>query len=1107
MGLHFLIGPSMDDNAQETCRRALACAAAGSPVFLLVPEWASLTAEQRLVALHPRHVVSGVTAAGFSRLALRVFEELGLPERVFLDDNGKNLLLAQTINGHLDDLAFFSRKAVVRPGFIRECKSLFSEFLQCRITPDILNGLTKAPAAGPLFARKMGDLALLYQAFLDRLEEEYTTAELQMEALAARLEQSEVLKRTHVFVEGYHFFSPLQMAVLQGLMRTCPEVTVVLTLPGEALLGVPRETDLFAGTRRVYEQLSHLAEKEQIRWYEPERVPAGPKPEDLTYLAEHYGRPAAVFSGAVTHVETGVATDPRMEVKALVSHILHRVHDGARYHDMAVIMGDAETYAPLLEEAFADSGLPLFVDRQEAIRQTPGFRFVFAALSASVRDYSYETAFELFKSGFLPVTEEEIFRLENFCLACGIRGASSYAKPFAGRFERWDAEELAALDETRGRLWDVMAGFHEAMKGQKPGAVRVQAVRDLLSSVDMAGCMERLAAEREKEGDHTRALRLRQTMDKWEELLSQVETLLGGWQTDAASFAELLEAGCADLKVAVVPPVIDRIVAGDMIRTRLDRVKEVFLIGADDGHFPAPISSEGMLTERDRQVFFASDVELSESRRREALAQPYYVFLALTKPTERLTVTYSETSADGKPQRASMVFGELKALFGPLALHPVEPGKLLTAPSTLPAFADGLRQAAAEEEVPDGFKDLAAWYLGAEAYADIARGLIAAAFVRHEDEVLPPASARTVAEGVTSVSRLEKYGNCPYSWFLQYGLGLRERKAFERSKRDIGTIAHAAMEQLVRLLTQDDRQIASYSDEERLTLARTAVRQAAADMQRELYLEGPGTAFAAEEVAGMLSRALWVIGEQQKRGRYRPFAFEQRFLPGSRKDDVLLRGQIDRVDVAEAADSVAVNVHDYKTGQTTLDYGLIAEGLQMQLVLYLEEAMRMAAAAFPGKLIVPGGIYYDALHDGFVEPPKDEADLEKKRLAKGKLSGIAVTDENIISRLEPTPAKGSSEIVKNLRYEDHKALMDRQPVTAERMQELIRYVRGKAEETVASIEAGQIPVRPVDHAGSRPCRYCPYLSVCGFDRRIDGFAGRTVGKLDAEAFWKMIGGE
>lgn len=147
------------------------------------------------------------------------------------------------------------------------------------------------------------------------------------------------------------------------------------------------------------------------------------------------------------------------------------------------------------------------------------------------------------------------------------------------------------------------------------------------------------------------------------ELFDKFVALLGEEPVGLSEYCKLLDAGLEEARVGVIPPSVDQVVAGDMQRTRLKDIRALFFVGANDCFLPGALLRTGLLSERDREKFRQADHALSAGGKEKAYVQKFYLYMNLTKPSEKLKVYYSKVSADGKALRPSYLIQELLRLY------------------------------------------------------------------------------------------------------------------------------------------------------------------------------------------------------------------------------------------------------------------------------------------------------------------------------------------------------------------------------------------------------------------------------------------------------------
>lgn len=147
------------------------------------------------------------------------------------------------------------------------------------------------------------------------------------------------------------------------------------------------------------------------------------------------------------------------------------------------------------------------------------------------------------------------------------------------------------------------------------------------------------------------------------ELFERLYELLGTEAVSRKEYLEILSAGLSELKVGMIPAGADRVVAGDLKRTRLSGIRALFFVGVNEGVVPADTGKGGILTEQEREILKRNDLELAPTAREEGFMQRFYLYLMMTKPSELLTLSYPVPSASGKTLRPSSLIGQMKKRF------------------------------------------------------------------------------------------------------------------------------------------------------------------------------------------------------------------------------------------------------------------------------------------------------------------------------------------------------------------------------------------------------------------------------------------------------------
>jgi ATP-dependent helicase/DNAse subunit B len=192
-----------------------------------------------------------------------------------------------------------------------------------------------------------------------------------------------------------------------------------------------------------------------------------------------------------------------------------------------------------------------------------------------------------------------------------------------------------------------------------------------------------------------------------------------------------------------------------------------------------------------------------------------------------------------------------------------------------------------------------------------------------------------------SASRLESYGNCPFEFFIAYGLELEPREEAEEGfdVRMLGSMLHKILEE-------------HYSGRPLHETAQKVFADAPAE-----YGFRP-TALWTQQQAELLRVLEKTIVELDKVSQgFTPHTMEARFGMGqpslvfnTSAGEVRLHGYIDRLD---AAPDGTLRVIDYKAGSAAISLSDLKEGRRLQLPIYA-----LAARDALGLGEISGGFYW-----------------------------------------------------------------------------------------------------------------------------------------------------
>lgn len=1099
--------------------------------LVVVPDQFTMQTQKEMVFAHPRGGIMNIDVLSFGRLAHRIFEEVGGNEKPVLDDTGKSLILRKLAEKRAEELKAFG-KNLNRQGYIHEIKSMLSEFMQYGISLPKLEEMIRCCEGRGLLHQKLVDLQVLYKDFLSYINEKYITTEETLERVCRVLHKSEIVKDSVVVFDGFTGFTPIQNQLIQALLPITKEVIVTVTIDRrENPFVLDGEQKLFYLSKKTIQSLNALAKEVNvergddvllmdtpvIRYLENEAL-AHLEDNLFRYPAKEYCLPDNIAAEERTVRVLECAT-PKEEVKqmSLCMDELIRKNNWC-YRDFAVVTGDLTTYAPYIETRFEQSDIPYFMDQTRGIVLNPVIEFIKSALNIVLYDFKCEHVMHYLRSGMSSFTMDEADEFENFILAKNINGRKKYEKIFTGNSKEVTEREVAKLlhlNEMRVKLFEELAPLLDM---NKITSDMVEKLYDFLVQSNVEEKLQGYADMFLENGDIVKEKEYRQIYGLIMDLLDQVISLIGEDPITLKEFKEILEAGFGEIQVGSIPQNVDRVVVGDIERTRLKSVKVLFFLGVNDGNIPKSAGSGGLISDLDRQFIMEQGFELAPTPRQQMFIQRLYLYMNMTKPTHQLILSYAAMGSDGKSIRPSYLIETLKKLYPNLIIEKPQQRNELCQLGTyrdgLELFGQKIRIFCETGEITGDIADL---YTALSANADTREPvsqLMQYAFFRYAGNPLTAHVAKLLygEEIQNSVSRLETFARCAYAHFLQYGMQLREREGFEFEAVDLGNVFHGVLESFSAKLEEENTDWLHFTKEQGEQWIEEVIEDQSVAYKDSVLYSNARNRYAILRITRILKKTVFSLQRQLRKGMFTPKRFEMGFWKQLSKDndndmEMSIRGRIDRIDTCEVDDKVYVKVMDYKSGHKKFDVVSFYYGLQLQLVVYMEQALEKVRKESQNKQVVPAAMLYYAVSDPIVKGQK-LSNEELKALVEKELimRGLVNYEDNICTLLDSDLAKAStsSDVIsvstdKNGDYKSGSEIC-----STEEFEKMSTFVNKKMQEIGSKIRQGDVEKNPYKKAEQTGCTYCAYQGICGFDTRLEGYAMNNITISADEAMGKIM---
>ncbi len=1078
MSLHLVTGTAGSGKTTYLYNETIRMAGNDPPTtyYFIVPEQFSIKTQYDLVLAHPDGGIMNIDVTSLARLAHKAFSVLSGEKHEFLPEIGKSMIIKKVLSDHKDELQIYGRNAR-RAGFVADAKALVSELFQYGVEEKALEEVIRASSDRPLFQKKMTDALTVFRGFKEHLTGGLMTGEGLYDAFAEIAERSGILKDSVILMDGFTGFTPSQYELLRCFMRQCREVYISFTADRTALSGKEmKDYELFRISQISIKKVRELAAEAGCDEAEPvicehDKFSEAP---GLKALEKNIFGHSRIRQSAFGNIVLYNAENAREEARYAAMQVEMLLREGGyRYRDIAIVLSDTERYGELVARELERINVRYFLDRKKSLGENECAGLIATVLRLMEKGADTELLLSFAKNGLSGFDKREVCILENYCLALGIKG-SRFKRPFDRDFVSASGLVITAEEVNRTRA-ALMSTLSRVTGVKKSSALSLNSrVTGLFEKIGLEEKLQRLSEEFTAANDRLRAMEYSRVYEAVTEIFVQLDMFLGDEVMSAGEYREVIEAGLSEARVGLVPRGNEQILVGDIERTRLKDIKVLFLLGASDGSLPKPGSSGGILSERDKGRLEEFGVELSPGMLKKIGRDRFYLYLALTRPDHKLFVTFPGADENGMQLKPSQIVPKIKNLYTDVSVITKK-----DLPEVQRVLSDDLgHEQFLREERDKNVKELAT--------------------APYKREMLTEeTAAKLYGERLQgSISKLETFSNCPFKFFLTYGLQIRVRDEFELGNADFGNVAHDALEHYGKLLRDEGLQWTDVDESRMDAFVERASRETLETYKEGIFTSSDKNAYIAERVRELVGVTVRALTRQLEGSDFEPLAFEQSFKVEG--ENYSLRGKIDRIDICTTG-SKSVKVIDYKSSEHELNITDTYYGLSLQLPVYLKPATELA-----GDNARPAAMLYEQIQNPIVEDrsPMDldseEAVEEAKKdiFKEFKTKGIVNSDLEIIKHLDHSFIDDEAAIKKSVTsVKIPVATIDpakgngffsafSHVATDKEMKTICDLAYSKIKTRSEEIMKGNVAVTPVRKKdGLVPCRYCDYAAVCGFDEK------------------------
>ena len=1100
-------------------------------LIMLVPDQYTFQTEKKLLEYIGEKALLRAEVLSFKRMATRVFDKCGGRAINVIEDSGKNMLIYKLLKDKGEELQYFNRISK-QQGFVGIVSKSITEFKKYNISEEILKE-KELEIENKDLKEKVSDLASIYETFNESLHKGYIDSEDILSILAKKLKECALYNDAEIWVDEFTTFTPQQLEVLKVLAKQCKNVNITLCSDGEIQF-TEGETDIFDVIKNTENRILKMMQENNISYKEPvnlnkKNIYRFKDSKELGHIEKYFfNYPFKIYKDDCKDIRLYKANNNYSEVEWVAQDILKLVRDkGYRYKDIAVVCREIDSYDKITSVIFNEYNIPYFLDKKREILSNPLVVLIISALEILVTNWSYESVFKYVKSGLITLETNFIDKLENYILANGIKGYKWTRDLLTSQDEELTQEEIEIF-EYMEEIRRPIINLYNKIKGDVTVRKYCTALYEFLLEINAFETMDKWLDDFNNKGMQDKIKEYTQVPDIVMDMLDQAVEVLGDEVVDLKTFSKILISGFEEKEIGVIPMALDQVNIGDIARVKGRDVKALYIVGANDGVLPSANKDEGILSDEDRIELKSMGIELASDTRSRVFEEQFMVYTALTIPSNYLMITYPMADFEGKSLRPSIIIPRLKKILPRLK----EESEIfnnnlfndkyhnITAPvPTFNELIEALRREYEKEEIEPYWVETFKWFEENEEFKDRTKIIFNGLNYTNLVEKIPREKIKRLYSNdngrlMFSVSRIEKYAQCPFGYYVKYGLKAKDRKVYEFTAPDLGSFMHDILDQFTNKIRKENILWGDLTKDRCAEIVNELVNSKLKNETNSILNSNKKYQYFSERFKKTITKSVTVISEQMRKGEFDIFKSEFDFgdfkdsdpikleLPS--KETVYLKGRVDRIDKVDLNGETYIRIVDYKSGSKSFDLNELYYGIQIQLLVYLDAILKNSEQILKTQCM-PGGILYFKIDNPIIKSKKalTEEEIQVEVLKKLKMDGLLLKNVELVKSMD-RDMETYSLIIPAAFKKDGDFTSTSSVVTESQFELLRKYVNDKMIEICEEMLSGEVKIEPCKSSKVTYCDYCDYSSICQFDTSIKDNKYKIILRKKKDDLWDAM---
>ena len=1060
----------------------------GKKVILFVPSQARAKAEEEYMKILG---VSGIIGVNVTTISEFIAEETKLfnlhVDENFLSKLDRKIILTQVIKENPELFNVF-KKVKNYPGFLDILDIYMDLFRKSGL--DFKN--LEVSTGDKRTDSKFEEIKNVYNKYFEKMSSKYTDAKDEMDMFLSNISKSswfEDVSSLNVYFDGYNNFSNSEYELIDKIIKMGVNVTFVLNTDIAKIEDIYVSDSIFETVNKTYKRICAICAKNDVALDNIVKYDnVFSQAEDIKYIANN------LFSNeeekrekiSLPSFEFKIHTNIAKEVEAVAKEIATLVKKGYRYSDFAIYTTCPEEYETLISRTFYANNLEIYLAKSKPVSDSILAKYIQGLLNLACYGLNLELVFDLLKQGLTDIDLKDVYMLENYMKEFNV---NKYL--VENSFTLNNLKQTYDLDELNSLKAQVVS-MYDFVKTIKNGSAKdiISAIYSHLVDNNIFNNYDNLVSIVEEEDTKNFESQIWNSIST---IFDSISKVYADEELTIEEFTSIFNLVIKDIKVKTIPATKDRIELVDINVTKTLPKKIGFFIGVTEGKFPKKVDEDILFRDSELEKLKDKNIDIRETTISKLNMGFFNIYETLNNISEKLYVYIPSAEISGKATRKS---------------------SLLTLMSQIANF-EVLGDVTGNSEVKDIFSlhskdELFMWLIKSiynmkdgddislilNVYKYFSEDPVYKDILTYKKNDSNLSSEITDIiyrdEFKTSVSRLELYKKCPFSYFMQYILKVLPNQEAKLNVLELGSFMHGVLEVFSKKIMEKGiswQAILDETQEEILPEYEKVLEEIIYDsIDKNLSKQKQSVKYMVlkRKLINTMKKVIRTVALSYNQSEFKPYDYEIEFKDGSAflpmeidlGDGKVMKliGKIDRVDFLNFRDSMYIRVVDYKSSGKDLKIDKIKEGLSLQLITYMMAFMDNVEKNENIK-VNPAAMVYFNLSDRLVSLSEYYTDNEKIKaeiMKRLKMNGLFLSDIELLTKMDRHFEDSKSSLIDVTKQSITKG--SSKVIEEEAFKNLCDETRVLLKEIGKEIASGNVKIAP--NKKENYCKYCKYSSTC-----------------------------